>query len=549
MKKMKRIAAIILALALCFALAACGSKEETGTTGGGEQPASTGGGSAPANTGGGSAPANTGPADSGGPGSDVKIRDVLTMILEAPIAALDPHNVTSAGNGPRAIYRCTMDRLIVLTPEGEYIPELATSWHTDDNQTFTFNLRDDVYFHNGQKFTAQDVIDTVELSQQAVGSSPYNAFRNVVSITAPDEYSVEMVLSDINVDFLYSITHPNCCIVNKAAREADPVSGAWVGTGAYKVTDFSSNNSITLTRNEDYWGKKGVTETLRFVYVPETTARLIMLQNDEAQVVTGIGAENLPIVESEPDKYTIYGVVSDLGFSMVFNTNNRVTGDKNFRAAVTYAISVPDAVAVSAGKYAKIPVSGSYWGNTTEFLNTDLPVREQDIELAKQFLAESSYSGEDVEMISGTDDSHIYTVLLSEQLRAVGINTSLMVTDVASLGSIDPQNNTDTQMINSVAPFSRVASGGRSVYYSTGGTNKGHFSIPEIDRIFDVAQTVNDVAEREAMYKEAQKLFYDEYLAVMFFHRAMTVVAPNFLKGAIIDPEMHHDFRYMYVEE
>lgn len=527
--KMKKILAIMLAVVMLAALAACSNGDDK----------------TPDNSVTGS-PDHTG---TGGPGENVQVADTVRILLEAPIASLDTLNAASAGNGPRAIYRCIMDKLVGITPQGVYTPELATSWSTNDDINYTFNLRNDVYFHNGQKFTAQDVINTVELAQAAVGTNAHTAYKDIVSITAPDEYTVEIVLRAVNVDFMYNLTNPCAAILCKAAIDADPVKGAWVGTGAFTVTGFSSGDYVTLTRNDNYWGEPAVSQTLQFNFVPENAARVIMLQNGETHLVTGgIDVEHMPTIENAPDKYTIYSVIANLGFGIMFNTNNPVTGDKNFRAAVTYAINVPEAAWVGAEKWAYLPVSGAFWGNSTEFLNTSLPIRNQDVELAKQYLAESSYNGEQVEIMSGTEASVTCAVLIAEQMRAIGINVLLTNTDFISIASTDTQGNSETQMINNLAPFTLRASSSRGVYHTEGGTNRGKFSNPEMDRMLDQASSITDDAEREALYMQLQQMFYDEYLGIMLFHRDMPLIATAHLRGLIIDPEMNHDFRYMYVE-
>ena len=531
MKKFRSIFAILLALVLCFALVACNkAKDEPATTG--DQPASTGGA----------------PDDNSG---DANILDRVHILLEAPIQALDPMNVAAAGNGCRVVYRCVMDRLVVNSPEGEYVPELATRWDvSDDKLTYTFYLRDDVYFHNGQKFTAQDVIDTVALAKEAVGSTPYSAYGAIDTITAIDEYTVQCVLGAVNMDFLFNITAPNCSIVNKAAIDADPVAGKWVGTGAYKVTDFISSNSVTLTRNDDYWGKKGTTKELYFQFVPEPAARLIMLENGETHMVSGgIGVEYMPRVEDHPDKYTLVDIISDLGFTATFNMNNPVTADKNLRAAIIYCWNVDQIAWIGAEKWAHVPTSGAYWGHTTPYENTDLPIRGQDIDLAKQYLADSNYDGSAIQIMSATEGSIVMAELMAEEMKAIGINVELFNTDLTSVYSYDTPGGTTTQIVNNLAVFSGAASSVKSGYYSTGGGNAGKFSNAEVDRILDEAPAVTDEAQRAAMYKQIQQIYYDEFAGINFYHRSMPLIFTVDLKGVIVHPEMHHDFRYMYVEK
>jgi ABC-type transport system substrate-binding protein len=76
-------------------------------------------------------------------------------------------------------------------------------------------LRDDVTFHNGEKFTAADVIFTWEEAQKAEGTKAHDRWANIDSVTAVDDYTVKFVLSTPNVDFLYNMSQPQSGIVNK----------------------------------------------------------------------------------------------------------------------------------------------------------------------------------------------------------------------------------------------------------------------------------------------------------------------------------------------
>ena len=119
-------------------------------------------------------------------------RDTLIVALDAEPAKLDPHtqNLPQAHN----IQQMIMETLIKKGENGDYVPGLAESWEMPDDTTIVFHLRDNVYFHNGEKLTAEDVIYTINRSK--TGSATKTQFSDIdeANTKAIDELTVEMKL-------------------------------------------------------------------------------------------------------------------------------------------------------------------------------------------------------------------------------------------------------------------------------------------------------------------------------------------------------------------
>ena len=550
MKKTMRITAILLALVLCFALVACGGggTTDTGAASPGGAETSPGGASSP----GGSAITPTPGASAVLPGQSIeapegaKFADSIIIQLEMPNTVVDPLHPAGGGGGQVLVYRCVMDTLISRTIDGDYIPDLATEWKTDDYQTYYFKLRDDVTWHNGQKFTAQDIADTVVVAERdGVGSNGYETWRDVKEVNIINDYEVEIVLNSVNVDFFFLISLPVGSIVNKAARDADPVLGAMVGTGAYIVTDFASGgDAMTMERNENYWGEPPITKTLYLRFTPETVARAIMLENGEADIALSVGIEDYPRFVDNPD-YNIYYYIHILGWVLYLNDKNPITGDINFRKAVANALNFDDIAIAATGDWAVATTDGSLWGYGTEFRNTDIPKLKQDVELAKQFLAQSNYDGSEVQIMAGIPPNISCQDLIAEQLAAIGIKTSLFNTDNSIIISMD-QFTPETQMINGVAPFSLSAVSCRNMFLPTGGANRGKYENPQVIELLDKAPSILDAKEREAVYKQVQQMVYDDYVQLSMFYRAKPITTVGSVGGIITSSDDSHDFRYVF---
>ena len=547
MKKVTRITAILLMLAMCFALAACGGKET-------QSPAAPSGSAPAAPTTSVAPPAPTESANVMVPGEviqapeepGVKYADLIRINAELPVVVVDVMSQGATFSIMRQIFILIYDRLVHYYPDdGVYEGELATHWDTDDFKTWVFYLRDDVTFHNGDKFTSQDVVDTIGLAKEAVGSLGFDPWRNVESVRAVDEYTVEIVLTAVNADFVHFISEAGGSIVNKAARDADPIKGAWVGTGAFYVSDFVSDGYTELTRNENYWGTAPLTRQLYIQCVPEPAANTIMQLNGEVDVSLNIPPQDNDMFV-ELDDYIVYGFAANSTCSLTFGLLNPITSDLNFRLAVAHAVNREEIAIVSTGNWAKPTPDGAFWGDSTPFRNTGLVQREYDPELAKEYLAASSYNGEEVELMTGPSTLTIGAQMIYEQLVAIGINVRLFPTDIPTLVMGSQYGNENMQLLHFVSPFTVVASSARVMLYPGMTANRASYNNPRVNELLDKAPTVSR-AEQEAIYMEIQELVYEDIPQLSLYERIWSVVTNKNVGGIRIHPDMEHDHRGIFM--
>ena len=147
----------------------------------------------------------------------------------------------------------THNTLISLNEETlELSADLATEWGWKDDVTFEMKLRDDVTFHDGSKFTADDVVYTFNrmIAEKASNVS------TLASVEAVDEYTVRMTMNSPNMDWEMILSDTQSSILSEEACEADPEEGFAIGSGAWKVEDWTQGDyvdgdeqSFTLEKN------------------------------------------------------------------------------------------------------------------------------------------------------------------------------------------------------------------------------------------------------------------------------------------------------------
>ena len=539
MKRTRKSIALAIALVICLSfLASCAPKQEPSSP----PPSDS---STPSST-----PAPTQseqPSFTPTPtGEDVKYAEELDIILaNSNIAVIDPFNPSGGVDACSWVYNLIYDRLAYPLFEGGYEPYLATRWETEDAQTYTFYLRDDVTFHNGEKFTAKDVVFTIETALASPGSSANNNWKSVAEANIIDDYTLELVLNGVNVDFIHDVSQPYCGIVNEKAMTDDPVSGMQVGTGAFEVTNFVTNNSVELTFNEKYWGEPVITKKLNMQFVPEQSSRAIMMLNGEAQLCFRVSDEDIPTFKDDPD-FQLFSFPLATPNVIFFNLNDPIVGDPNFRMAVASALHRDDLTFGAVGEYG-IPITdGTVWGWDTDFRNNDIPLVPYDLEKAKEYLALSPYNGEEIEIATAIASTIKASEIIQQQLAKIGINIVVNAMDTPSLGAYTQWDNNQSQIVVFSILFSRAATSfGNTVSPRTSG-NRMMYDNPVINDMLDKAATSTDENVRRELYMEMQEILAEDMPYLGLFWRMSSVVAAKGVGGFKLPANALYDLRYIY---
>ena len=216
---MKRLLALILALVMCLSLVACGG-DKKGDEANTPKPSNS---AAPSNTAGTLAP----------PEEGTEYEEWVWISSSVELDSADPHNRTASMS--EQLTTLTFDTVTYLDPKtGELMPELAYKWEGNtDNTEWTFYLEEGVTFHNGNKFTADDVKFTWEFAGINQGNviKPISAYDYVEEIVVVDEHTVKFVLKSGMPDFP---TYLETKIYDKESfDELGQEKAGVIGTGPY----------------------------------------------------------------------------------------------------------------------------------------------------------------------------------------------------------------------------------------------------------------------------------------------------------------------------
>jgi len=335
-------AAVVGAAALALVLSACGGSEGSGDA------------------------TDAGASDSSGGAVEVINANVIVHHQNGEPNSLDPARAEQGEKG-EAFIDNIYERLLDVGPDSpDLIPSLATEVPTQENGlvsadrlTYTFPIRQDVTFHDGTPFTANDVVYSWErvMTMNLPEGQAAALVDSVASMRAVDDFTFEVTLNEPDASFLYSVVlNPVASIVSPTAVEANggivaDTPSEWmdtnmVGTGPYVFDSWKRGESLLMTVNPNYWGTKANAD-VRWDITPEESSRVLALQAGDADIID-ISPSNVSDVEGV-EGVTIYenGLLLEpihLGFNM--RSDSLPSGDtipsdffadKKIRQAFSYA--------------------------------------------------------------------------------------------------------------------------------------------------------------------------------------------------------------------
>lgn len=255
------------------------------------------------------------------------------------------------------VYNNAGQTLVSYPPGSAQIaPELAKSMPeiSDDGLTYTFELREDVTFHNGSKMTSEDV--KFSLNRNRWINHPEGAgflLSGIESIETPDDYTVVIHLKSPDVTFASKLAYTVATILPSDAypspdgplpNDADTstyeqyIKEDFIGTGPYRITDFRENQSIRLEAFDDYWGDPPKNERVLLRFFAQSSQMQVALRAGEIDVAfRHLTPEQRESLADNPDIDTYEGAGATIRY-LVFNTHVEPADRKEVRKAIAAAV-------------------------------------------------------------------------------------------------------------------------------------------------------------------------------------------------------------------
>ena len=443
------------------------------------------------------------------------------------------------------VYYCTHETLVYLDPETREITgDIAESWDlSEDGLTYTFYLKKGIKFHNGEELKASDVKFSLDRCKESTAQKSRVAL--VESVSVVDDYTVEIKLSKVFLDFLYNLSQPNVSIVSEKAVTEMGDDGEKIGTGPYMNSEWVYGQYVTLERFDDYHGEPAKTKKLTFQVVNEDAARVIALEAGDIDICYSPAYVDHQFIEKNKDLELVElnGLVT---YYLAMNTENEYFSNEKVRQAIACAVNKEDCIAVAFGGTA-IPATSVMPAGVPMYL----PVEgySRDIEKAKALLAEAGYAdGFTMEIGVATDPHQNVAQVIQANLAEIGITVNVVRYDNNTLKqmTVDGTHQAASQNYSNgsgpdgsfTAPFS-----------STGGSNRCRLSDPYIDEMVVLAGAERDETKRAEMYQELNQYITDMAYWVPIAIPNVYVGIEKGIEGVKYAANIRHDFSGCYMIE
>jgi peptide/nickel transport system substrate-binding protein len=330
--------------------------------------------------------------------------------------------------------RTMYDSLVEVKNDGTIVPCLAESWDiSSDGKEYTFHLRKNVAFHNGEPFTAEAVRFTWDRYNKPEVPN-YQYFSNVTNVEVVDDYTVKVTTKEADPLFLRGVADLWAIIPPKYYQQVgvDGFANKPVGTGPFMFEEWVKGDHFTVVANPNYW-REGypLLERVVFKTMVDSSTRVAAIQAGEIDMAPQLSAEEAKSLMGLPDIQVLrYGL--DRIYYVAFN--NLTTGkgtpveDINVRKAFAYAIDVQAILNSLFDGFAKLAVGQV---SSVDLGYDNAPPVPYDPAKAKELLATAGYpNGFSIGMACGHETfPHMDELCqaIAGYLKEVGIQVNLEI--------------------------------------------------------------------------------------------------------------------------
>ena len=428
--------------------------------------------------------------------------------------------------GPGYIRMSFIFEPLVWKNTTEFVPQLAREWkYNSDDNSYTFNLQENVKWHDGTDFTAEDVVFTYEYTEE----HPYQWVDNsiVESVEAVDEHTVKLYLSTTYAPFLQDVAGaqpilPKHIWEDVAVPEEFLTPEAVIGTGPYKLVDYSKEHGTYLYEaNSGYYLGKSAAKHIKFVKIAEEMIPAALKEgmvnsaSIPAEVVNDMNSTGFTVITSPPS----------WNGKLTINHQKKPLSSREFRQALAYAIDRESLVQIVfrgnaiAGNPGMLPP-------TSVWYNPDTPQYEYNPDIAIQIIEGLGYQLEDgyfvkdgqplkLSLIAAADYKDLGQ-FITQQLEQVGIDIDFQTLEGKTV---------DTRVNSWDFDLSIYGHGGifdpsilQRTIIGEGFNSARYTSNAQLTQLLNAQLNEMDADKRKDMVFEIQKLYAEDMPALTLYY-------------------------------
>nr|WP_255812756.1 ABC transporter substrate-binding protein [Acidaminobacter sp. JC074] len=459
---------------------------------------------------------------------------------------LDPQEV-GGGNSNRIVLNL-FDPLVRTTPEGEvYNGGVAESWDvSEDGMVYTFHIRENVKFHNGDLLTSEDVV--FSMNRALVSPHSSEMYSSVESVEKVDDYTVKLYLKYPYSSILNLLAEASGCIANKKAVEemGDEYGRKPIGTGPFKFSEWQPGSSITAEAFPDYFLGEAAIKKVTWKVIADKSTAVVALEKGEIDAYLDIASIDRQTIEKSED-LAFYEGPSSIYDYLGLNTESGPMSDVKVRQAVAYAIdkeSIILAARDGVGQIADCVVSENMVGYPDS-----VKVYNYDVEKAKAILKESAYpDGFTCTLLTLEGHRSKTAQVVQANLSEIGIEAEIKILEWGTF--VDTISIGDFDMLTLAWGYSTPdADGIYQLFHSDfiGTSNYSRYNNEAVNDLLDQQKIVATVEDKEAIFNDVFAVLDEDVPIIPLYWWMNNVACNSDLQGVKIHPlTMYYIYDYSW---
>lgn len=316
--------------------------------------------------------------------------DEITTAWPVNVGPLNPHLYT-----PNQMFAQSMvyEPLVKYQADGSVIPWLAKSWtHSEDGKTWTFTLRDDVKFSNGEPFDAEAAAENFRAVLDNRQRHAWLELANqIVDVKALNKTELQITLKSAYYPFLQELALPRPFrfIAPSQFKNHETMNGikAPIGTGPWILQESKLNQYDVFVRNENYWGEKPAIKKITFNVIPDPTTRAVAFETGDIDLLYGneglLPLDTFARFSQNPAYHTQLSQPIET-VMLALNTAKAPTNELAVREALNYAVNKKSLI--DNALYGTQQVADTLFAPSVPYANLGLKPRQYDPQKAKELL-------------------------------------------------------------------------------------------------------------------------------------------------------------------
>ena len=499
----KRCAVLLFTALLMLILSACGQGNPSGTTS--AKPAS-------------------------GAEARKAANEINVGIAQDLSSSLGPYQLATAGT--REVMFNVFEGLYKVDPSGDFKPALATGHSLSaDGLVYTFSIREGVKFHNGAVMTPQDVIYSFQTcASSSVDSSIKKVLANVTDLKE-EGGKVVLTLAVPDSDFLAYVSSVYISPAAYTEQDTKPI-----GTGPFRFESRTVQDSVVLSRFDQYWGEKAALSRVTFKIFENINAMITALKADSLDLACHLDINQTSSLSKD---YSVLEGSMNLVQALYLNHEYEPLKDIRVRQALNYAVDVDAMLKLTAEGHGHKLGTSIYPAFKKYFDESLVNAYPYNPEKAKSLLKEAGYPNGFTLTITvpGNYTPHVNTgMVLAEQLKAVGIEAVVQEVEWNTWLTDVYQGHKFEATVCGFDASTLTAGALLGRYESTSSKNMCSYKGERFDGLLKEALATTDDARRTELFKSAARCLSEDAVNVYLQDLAEYVALRSTLKGFTFYP-------------